>query len=223
LVESYAKDPTKPVEQCKVVFDYLIGKLAAPFNGERDASSVGLNQLFGVRSTPPNIDFDASLLTQVTHFKELNEDFCLNLAAACALEKRPERIMHYMKFVSGNIGEDSLHRVAPRLSSLVERSNTSSNEHKNIRRSLMDFFADFMRKLIAGGRRKMSSAGQQTASDRMVIQLENNKQVEVDTEIVTAIMELLCESFGDYEVNIQFKDPIGFSRVHQMKTKHANT
>ncbi|KAI6197951.1 hypothetical protein M3Y94_01286400 [Aphelenchoides besseyi] len=194
-IESYVKDESKPLEKCKVVIEFLVGKLAAPFAGERDVAAVALNQIF--QPVAPVGDFDVRLLQRAAHFKEIAEDLCLLVASACALEKHSQRVMYYMDFVVKNIGSDALHRVAPRLSSLVERSSTSSEEHKSIRRSLNGFFSDFMQKLVRNGRNQDLKVP--SADDRLLLQLEypERVKVEVDREIVAAIVELLCESFGD--------------------------
>jgi hypothetical protein len=128
---------------------------------------------------------------------------------ACTTEKRPNLVTKYLGFIVEHIDENSTTRIASRLSAIVERSNSSSLEHKTIRQHLIKFFADFMRKLIAGGSQR--SGGSQLTSpvnvqDKLIIRLSYPKsvQIEVDAEIVKAIMELLCESFGDYEVVFLF-------------------
>ncbi|KAI6181609.1 DUF3677 domain-containing protein [Aphelenchoides besseyi] len=203
-IESYVKDETKPLEKCKVVIEFLVGKLAAPFAGERDAAAVALNQIF--QPTTPVGDFDVRLLQRAAHFKKIAEDLCLLVASACALEKHSQRVMYYMDFVVKNIGSDALHRVAPRLSSLVERSNTSSEEHKSIRRSLNGFFSDFMQKLVRSGRNQDLTVP--SAEDRLLLQLEypERVKVELDREIVAAIVELLCESFGDDQKTKEYEN-----------------
>lgn len=102
-----------------------------------------------------------------------------------------------------------MHRIAPRLSAIVARSNSLNEEHKTIRRNLIKFFADFMRKLIESGGTKSSqlTSPPSVHHEKLLVRLTYPKtiQVEIDADIVKAIMELLCESFGDYEVVFNLK------------------
>lgn len=100
-----------------------------------------------------------------------------------------------------------MHRIAPRLSVIVERSASSSDEHRAIRQNLMKFFADFMRKHIENAKSAttpspITSPSSDIHNDMLSIKLTypRTTQIEIDADIVKAIMELLCESFGDYEV-----------------------
>jgi hypothetical protein len=126
---------------------------------------------------------------------------------ACTIEKRSILITKYLQFIVENIDENTMHRIAPRLSVIVERSNSSSDEHKTIRRNLVKFFADFMRKLVESGGSKTSSqltSPQSAHHEKLLVRLTYPRtiQVEIDSDIVKAIMELLSESFGDYEVSL---------------------
>lgn len=115
--------------------------------------------------------------------------------------------MYYMQFIVENIRDSALARAAPRLSSLVERSNSSSEEHRSIRRSLLNFFADFVRKLTASDSPHKPTAGADTADpgQRLLnVRLADGKQILISAQIVTSIMELLCESFDDNAVSLAF-------------------
>ncbi|KAI6190762.1 DUF3677 domain-containing protein [Aphelenchoides bicaudatus] len=124
-------------------------------------------------------------------------------AASCTIEKRSNLITKYLQFIVENIDENSMHRIAPRLSAIVARLNSLNEEHKTIRRNLIKFFADFMRKLIESGGTKSSqlTSPPSVHHEKLLVRLTYPKtiQVEIDADIVKAIMELLCESFGDYE------------------------
>lgn len=122
-----------------------------------------------------------------------------------------------------------MHRIAPRLSAIVERSNSASDEHKTIRRNLVKFFADFMRKLIESGGSKPSQLTSPPSAhhEKLFVRLTYPKeiQVEIDGDIVKAIMELLSESFGDYEVFFQklsFKNVYIIFRSQVLNTKRVN-
>jgi hypothetical protein len=135
---------------------------------------------------------------------KLDYSSSINQFLACTIEKRSNLITKYLEFIVENIDENSLHRIAPRLSAIVERSNSTSDEHKTIRRNLVKFFADFMRKLVESGTSKSSqlTSPKSAQHEKLLVRLTYPKtiQVEIDGDIVKAIMELLSESFGDYEV-----------------------
>lgn len=48
LVDGFVKDASKPVEDCRAVLLFLVGKLAAPLSMERDIAALALNQLLKV-------------------------------------------------------------------------------------------------------------------------------------------------------------------------------
>ncbi|CAD5228226.1 unnamed protein product [Bursaphelenchus okinawaensis] len=182
------KNVKSSVEDCKVILLALINKLSASLILERDLASIGLNLVFNPEIADQR-DFNPDSLKNCAHFEALKEDLCFELALACSLEKKNERIMCYMEFIVNNIGESTLHRAAPRLSSLVERSNSNSDEHQSIQRSLINFFADLIKKL-----RVSSKKGDE---DALVVTLANMDIIRLDPTIVSAILELLCESSVD--------------------------
>ncbi|CAD5234985.1 unnamed protein product [Bursaphelenchus xylophilus] len=205
MVTEYLQDPKKKVDDCKIVLLAMTEKLSGPLSLERDLVSMGLNMIFKTNAAEM-VDFDPKNLKTCPHFDALKEDLCRELAGACALEKKNERIMYYMQFIVENIGDSTLHRAAPRLSSLVERSNTHSEEHRSIRKSLMNFFADLIKKL--------KNSSKSAEEDTLNVTLVDGATVNIDAQIVAAILELLCESSDDFKDDVASNE----SRQYLMDT-----
>uniref|UniRef100_A0A914CWE2 Integrator complex subunit 1 INTS2-binding domain-containing protein n=1 Tax=Acrobeloides nanus TaxID=290746 RepID=A0A914CWE2_9BILA len=185
------------LEDIKTVLMFIIGKLCAPAIQERDAAISTLQWL--LNGSGEKCDSPLQNLPKIQHFGELRNEICIKLSECCMMETSMERNAHYIQFISNHMSSESIHMIAARLTSLVERANEQTEAHKNVRRSLLSFYAEYMKRCSSG---KISQAYvEEETHSRVVIELPNSiAKIETSEKVVSAMMKLLCESFAD-EIN----------------------
>ncbi|KAH7720129.1 Integrator complex subunit 1 [Aphelenchoides avenae] len=195
-LKEIALDAKSNLEDVRRLLGFLISKTASPSATERDTVLHALSLLL-LDDQHQILSSVLAQLKQTPYFASIRDIVTEGLSKACTVENDFSRVMRYVLFIAENAETDSVHQIASRLSCLVERTGDNTEEHRSVRSVLIAFYADYMRKLASG---TLKAPGDTTSSNDALLHvtaLQPRVQFEVTGDTVSAIMELLCESFEE--------------------------
>ncbi|KAI1716347.1 integrator complex subunit 1 [Ditylenchus destructor] len=187
------------VKTVEIAVTYFLTTLCSSNHNEREAAQSALCTLLMPPADIMIIDTAVECLVNITHFEQLKDVICEDLSKCCMIENHMSRLVSYIEFITNHafhqsISTPKINRISELLTNVVKRVTDNSSEHKQVRDALVRFYASYIQ--VVSNAEK-SKQGTPLDTDLHISCSDPLMEFDISTQILEAIMELLCDVFGN--------------------------
>lgn len=206
-LRSSLKGPTATEVTASETLEFLATRLGATSAVERSCAAHSLSLLLNPDANVPVLPVlpDASptrFLGSISCFETLKGRICSWVSQLCPVETDAARLTEYIDFLIENAEPSSMHLVACRVSSLVERLSDAAAD-LNVRSSALSFFEKYMREAQQNEGAWTSELDSQLPANakKVTVQFERPGKIPASVEMTSSsvggILQLLCSHWGE--------------------------